>query len=50
MKFTKLQWWLPKLLCLIAAFAFWVYVINEQNPIVEETGCVHFCCKRRTEV
>lgn len=37
MKFTKLQWWLPKLLCLIAAFAFWVYVINEQNPIVEET-------------
>lgn len=37
MKFTKLQWWLPKLLCLIAAFAFWVYVINEQNPIIEET-------------
>lgn len=40
MKYTKLQWWLPKLLCLIAAFAFWVYVMDEQNPMVENSYTV----------
>lgn len=34
MKYTKLHWWLPKILCLIAACAFWLYVMNEQNPIM----------------
>ncbi|MDY6084970.1 MAG: CdaR family protein [Dialister sp.] len=37
MKYTKVEWWLPKLLCLVAAFAFWVYVMNEQNPMVENS-------------
>lgn len=37
MKYTRTQWWLPKLLCLIAACAFWVYVMNEQNPVMENT-------------
>lgn len=37
MKYTKTEWWLPKLLCLVAAFAFWVYVMNEQNPMVENS-------------
>ena len=40
MKYTKYEWWLPKLLCLIAACAFWVYVMNEQNPMVENTYTV----------
>lgn len=40
MKYTKYEWWLPKLLCLIAACAFWVYVMNEQNPRVENTYTV----------
>ena len=40
MKYTKYDWWLPKLLCLIAACAFWVYVMNEQNPRVENTYTV----------
>ena len=40
MKYTKCEWWLPKLLCLIAACAFWVYVMNEQNPMVENTYTV----------
>lgn len=40
MKYTKFEWWLPKLLCLIAACAFWVYVMNEQNPMVENTYTV----------
>ncbi len=40
MKYTKLEWWLPKVLCLIAACAFWVYVMNEQNPMVENTYTV----------
>lgn len=35
MKYTRYEWWLPKLLCLIAACALWVYVMNEQNPMVE---------------
>ena len=37
MKYSRTQWWLPKLLCLIAACAFWVYVMNEQNPVMENT-------------
>lgn len=40
MKYTRTEWWLPKLLCLIAACAFWVYVMNEQNPIMENTYTV----------
>ena len=40
MKYTKYEWWLPKFLCLIAACAFWVYVMNEQNPMVENTYTV----------
>lgn len=36
MKYSRTQWWLPKLLCLIAACAFWVYVMNEQNPVMEK--------------
>lgn len=40
MKYTKIHWWLPKLLCLIAACALWVYVMNEQNPLVENTYTV----------
>lgn len=40
MKYTKSEWWLPKLLCLIAACAFWVYVMNEQNPLMENTYTV----------
>lgn len=40
MKYTKVDWWLPKLLCLIAAFAFWVYVMDEQNPQVENAYSV----------
>ncbi|MGN0954196.1 CdaR family protein [Dialister sp.] len=40
MKYTRVEWWLPKLLCLIAACALWVYVMNEQNPQVENTYTV----------
>lgn len=40
MKYTRFEWWLPKLLCLIAACALWVYVMNEQNPQVENTYTV----------
>lgn len=40
MKYTNLHWWLPKLLCLITAFGFWVYVMNEQNPLVENSYTV----------
>lgn len=40
MNITKLQWWLPKILCLIAACAFWAYVMNEQDPQVESTYIV----------
>lgn len=40
MKYTNLRWWLPKFLCLMAAFAFWVYVMNEQNPLVENSYTV----------
>ena len=40
MKYTRFKWWLPKLLCLIAACALWVYVMNEQNPQVENTYTV----------
>ena len=40
MKYTRFEWWLPKLLCLIAASALWVYVMNEQNPQVENTYTV----------
>lgn len=37
MKYTNPKWWIPKLLCLIAAFSFWIYVMNEQNPLVENS-------------
>lgn len=37
MKFANLKWWLPKIICFIAACAFWVYVMNEQNPQVENS-------------
>ena len=40
MKYTNLRWWLPKFLCLMTAFAFWVYVMNEQNPLVENSYTV----------
>lgn len=40
MKYTKFHWWLPKVLCLIAACAFWLYVMNEQNPIMTSTYTV----------
>ena len=40
MKSTRFEWWLPKLLCLIAAGALWGYVMNEQNPQVENTYTV----------
>mgnify|MGYP000956569357 CR=1 FL=1 len=40
MNITKLQWWLPKILCLIAACAFWAYVMNEQDPQVESAYIV----------
>ncbi len=40
MKCTRVEWWLPKLLCLIAACALWVYVMNEQNPMMENTYTV----------
>ena len=40
MKYTNPKWWLPKLLCLIAAFSFWIYVMNEQNPLVENSYTV----------
>lgn len=40
MKYTRFEWWLPKLLCLVAACALWVYVMNEQNPQVENTYTV----------
>lgn len=40
MNFTKFHWWLPKLLCLILAGAFWLYVMNEQNPIMTNTFTV----------
>lgn len=40
MKITKIHWWLPKVLCLIIAGAFWLYVMNEQNPIMSNTYTV----------
>lgn len=40
MNFTKIHWWLPKVLCLILACAFWLYVMNEQNPIMSNTYTV----------
>lgn len=40
MKITKIHWWLPKVLCLIIAGAFWLYVMNEQNPIMSSTFTV----------
>ncbi len=40
MKYAKFHWWLPKVLCLIAACAFWLYVMNEQNPIMTSTYTV----------
>lgn len=40
MKWTRMEWWFPKLLCLIAACALWVYVMNEQNPMMENTYTV----------
>jgi YbbR domain-containing protein len=40
MKWTNLKWWLPKIVCFIAACAFWVYVMNEQNPQVETSYTV----------
>ena len=40
MRFAKHEWWLPKIFCLIAACALWVYVMNEQNPMVENTYTV----------
>lgn len=40
MKYTKFHWWLPKVLCLISACAFWLYVMNEQNPIMTSTYTV----------
>lgn len=40
MKYTKFHWWLPKVLCLIAASVFWLYVMNEQNPIMTSTYTV----------
>lgn len=40
MNFTKFHWWLPKILCLILAGAFWLYVMNEQNPIMTNTFTV----------
>ena len=35
MKYTRFAWWLPKFLCLVVACALWVYVMNEQNPQME---------------
>lgn len=40
MKYTKFHWWMPKVLCLGAACAFWLYVMNEQNPIMRSTYTV----------
>ena len=40
MNVTKIHWWLPKILCLIIAGAFWLYVMNEQNPIMSNTYTV----------
>ncbi len=40
MKFTQFRWWLPKVLCLILASAFWLYVMNEQNPIMSNSYTV----------
>lgn len=40
MNFQKFHWLLPKLFCLIAAAAFWLYVMNEQNPIMSNTYTV----------
>lgn len=40
MKITKFHWWLPRVLCLILASAFWLYVMNEQNPIMSNTYTV----------
>jgi YbbR domain-containing protein len=37
MKYTGFHWWLPKLICLIAACGLWIYVMNEQNPLVESS-------------
>lgn len=37
MKYTNWKWWMPKIICLILAFGFWVYVMNEQNPMVENS-------------
>lgn len=39
-KCARIQWWLPKVICLIAACLFWVYVMNEQNPLVESSYTV----------
>lgn len=40
MKITQFRWWLPKVLCLILASAFWLYVMNEQNPIMSNSYTV----------
>lgn len=40
MKITQFRWWLPKALCLILASAFWLYVMNEQNPIMSNSYTV----------
>lgn len=40
MNCTKVKWWLPKVLCLVLACAFWLYVMNEQNPIMTNTYTV----------
>lgn len=37
MKYTGFHWWLPKLICLIAACGLWIYVMNDQNPLMESS-------------
>jgi len=37
MRFPKRDEWLPLIVCLLAAAFFWVYVMNEQNPQVENS-------------
>ncbi len=37
MKYTRAGWWIPKLVCIIAACVLWIFVMHEQNPLVESS-------------
>ena len=33
--------WLPRIICIILACCLWIYVMNEQNPIIERSFVVN---------